>query len=106
MIVPAYEEAEKGNYSKIKELQTIFNNPYEEQSLEIEQKYDRLKPSQFFNNGGISHYSCSSWNHPIQLSKWVRGLNKEFYLLIVVGTPTTEITPTWRIAGFFPILWT
>ena len=60
MIVPAYEEAEKGNYNRIKELQTIFNHPYEEQSLEIEQKYDRLKPSQFFNNGGISHYSCSS----------------------------------------------
>ena len=60
MIVPAYEEAEEGNYNRIKELQTIFNNPYEEQSLEIEQKYDRLKPSQFFNNGGISHYSCSS----------------------------------------------
>ncbi len=60
MIVSAYEEAEKGNYSRIKELQTILNNPYEEQSLEIEQKYDRLKPSQFFNNGGISHYSCSS----------------------------------------------
>ena len=60
MIVPAYDEAEEGNYSRIKELQTIFNNPYEEQSLEIEQKYDRLKPSQFFNNGGISHYSCSS----------------------------------------------
>ena len=60
MIVLAYEEAEEGNYSRIKELQNIFNNPYEEQSLEIEQKYDRLKPSQFFNNGGISHYSCSS----------------------------------------------
>ncbi len=60
MIVPAYEEAEEGNYSKIKELQTIFSNPYEEQSLEIAQKYDRLKPIKFFNNGGISHYSCSS----------------------------------------------
>ena len=60
MIAPAYEEAEKGNYNKIKELQTIFSNPYEEQSWEIEQKYDRLRPSEFFNNGGISHYSCSS----------------------------------------------
>ena len=60
MIVPSYEEAEMGNYSKIKELQTIFNNPYEEHSLEIEQQYNRLKPIQFFNNGGISHYSCSS----------------------------------------------
>ena len=60
MVVPAYEEAEKGDYSKIKDLQTIFSNPYEEQSLEIEQNYDRLKPKKFFNNGGVSHYSCSS----------------------------------------------
>ena len=60
MIVDAYEEAEKGNYKKIKELQSIFSNPYEEQSLEIEKKYDIKKPSQFFNLGGISHYSCSS----------------------------------------------
>ena len=60
MIVPAYEEAEEGNYKNIEELQTIFRNPYEEQSLEIEQKYNRRMPNQFFNNGGISHYSCSS----------------------------------------------
>ncbi len=60
MIVPAYEEAENGNYSKIKELQTVFKNPYEEQSLEIEQKYSRLRPKEFFNKGGVSHYSCSS----------------------------------------------
>ena len=60
MIVPAYEEAEEGNYDKIKDLQTIFNYPYEEQSSEIDQKYNRLKPIEFFNTGGISHYSCSS----------------------------------------------
>ena len=60
MIVPAYEEAEKGNYSLIKELQSILSNPYEEQSLEISQKYNLLKPREFFNNGGVSHYSCSS----------------------------------------------
>ena len=60
MIAPAYEEAEEGNYNKIKELQTLFNNPYEEQSLEIDQKYNLLKPSKFFKSGGISHYSCSS----------------------------------------------
>ena len=60
MIVPAYEEAENGNYSKIKELQTVFKNPYEEQSLDIEQKYSRLRPREFFNKGGVSHYSCSS----------------------------------------------
>ena len=60
MIVSAYEEAEEGNYRNIEELQTIFSNPYEEQSLEIEQKYNRRMPNQFFNTGGISHYSCSS----------------------------------------------
>ncbi len=60
MIVPAYQEAEDGNYSKIKELQTIFKSPYEEQSLDIEQKYSRLRPREFFNKGGVSHYSCSS----------------------------------------------
>ena len=60
MIVPAYEDAEKGNYNLIQELQSILSNPYEEQSMEISQKYNILKPSEFFNNGGISHYSCSS----------------------------------------------
>ena len=60
MVVPAYEEAEKGNYNKIKELQSVFSNPYIEQPSEIDQKYNRLKPSKFFNYGGVSHYSCSS----------------------------------------------
>ena len=60
MVVPAYEEAEKGNYNKIKELQEVFSNPYKEQSSEIDQKYNRLKPNKFFNFGGVSHYSCSS----------------------------------------------
>tara|TARA_Y100001968_G_scaffold191197_1_gene175194 strand:- start:79 stop:1776 length:1698 start_codon:yes stop_codon:yes gene_type:complete len=60
MIVPAYEEAEKGNYKKIKELQNVFSNPYEENSPEINKKYNRLKPNHFFNYGGVSHYSCSS----------------------------------------------
>ena len=60
MVVPAYEEAEKGNYDKIKELQFVFSNPYEEQPLDIDQKYNRLKPSKYFNYGGVSHYSCSS----------------------------------------------
>ena len=60
MVVPAYEEAEKGNYKKIKELQDVFSNPYVEQPPEIDQKYNRLKPSQYFNYGGVSHYSCSS----------------------------------------------
>ena len=60
MIVSAYEEAEKGNYNKIRELQAVFSNPYKEQSPELNQKYNRLKPRQYFNYGGVSHYSCSS----------------------------------------------
>ena len=54
------EEAEKGNYNNIKELQSIFSNPYKEQSSDKDQKYNRLKPSKYFNYGGVSHYSCSS----------------------------------------------
>tara|TARA_Y100001968_G_scaffold303131_1_gene317038 strand:- start:3716 stop:5410 length:1695 start_codon:yes stop_codon:yes gene_type:complete len=60
LIAPAYEKAEQGDYSLISELQAVLANPYEEQSLEIERKYDRLKPKKFFAAGGVSHYSCSS----------------------------------------------
>ena len=60
LIAPAYEKAEKGDYSLIKELQAVLANPYEEQSSEVEKKYYRLKPKEFFNAGGVSHYSCSS----------------------------------------------
>ncbi|MFT7486606.1 MAG: hypothetical protein ACI9F9_002461 [Candidatus Paceibacteria bacterium] len=60
LIAPAYERAEQGDYSLIKDLQQVFSNPYNEQSSELESKYDRLKPSEFFNTGGVSHYSCSS----------------------------------------------
>ena len=60
LIVPAYKKAEQGDYSLIRELQEVFSNPYEEQSPEVEAKYDRLKPNEFFQVGGISHYSCSS----------------------------------------------
>ena len=60
LIVPAYQQAEHGDYSLIRELQDVFNNPYGEQSAEIEAKYDRLRPKEFFQAGGVSHYSCSS----------------------------------------------
>jgi len=60
LIAPAYKKAEEGDYSLIKELQTVFSNPYDEQSSEVETKYARLKPKKFFNTGGVSHYSCSS----------------------------------------------
>ena len=59
-LVPAYESAKEGDYTLIKELQEIMNEPYSEQSKEIEEKFYRLKPIEFFDVGGISHVSCSS----------------------------------------------
>ena len=59
-LVPAYQEAEEGNYSLIHELQEVMTNPYDEQAKEIEDKYYRLKPSEFFEVAGISHITCSS----------------------------------------------
>jgi len=60
LIMPAYQQAERGETSQIKELQQIFRNPYEEQLGELEMKYNRLKPQEFFSAGGVSQYSCSS----------------------------------------------
>jgi len=60
LIVPAYQQAMQGDYALVRELQEVLNSPYDEQSKEIEDKYYRLKPREFFNVGGVSHYSCSS----------------------------------------------
>jgi len=38
----------------------VFRHPYEALSPELAATYDRLKPRDFFNAGGVSHYSCSS----------------------------------------------
>lgn len=59
-MVPAYQQATTGDYTLIKELQGVMTNPYDELSSEIEEKYYRLKPSEFFEIAGISHVSCSS----------------------------------------------
>jgi uncharacterized protein YdiU (UPF0061 family) len=59
-VVPAYQQAASGDYAIIKELQEVMTQPYAEQSKDIEDKYYRLKPSEFFQLGGTSHYSCSS----------------------------------------------
>ena len=60
LVVPAYQQAMEGDYSLIKELQEVLSHPYDEQSKEVEDKYYRLKPKEYFNAGGVSHYSCSS----------------------------------------------
>ena len=59
-LVPAYQQATQGNYTLIREMQEVMTNPYLEQSKEIEDKYYRLKPSEFFEIAGISHITCSS----------------------------------------------
>ena len=58
--VPAYQQATTGNYALIRELQGVMTQPYAEQSKEVEEKYYRLKPPEFFAVGGLSHLSCSS----------------------------------------------
>ena len=60
LIVPAYEQAAQGDTQAIEELQAVFRHPYDEPAAELAAKVDRLKPRQFFNAGGVSHYSCSS----------------------------------------------
>ena len=60
LIAPAYEQAAQGDTSCIQELQAVFRHPYEAPSAELAATYDRLKPREFFNAGGVSHYSCSS----------------------------------------------
>ena len=60
LIAPAYQQAEHGDPQLINELQQVFSKPYQDLSDELASKYDRIRPQEFFNAGGISHYSCSS----------------------------------------------
>ncbi len=60
LVAPAYDQAALGDFSLVHDLQAVFSHPYDEQTTEVEARYDRLKPREFFNAGGVSHYSCSS----------------------------------------------
>jgi uncharacterized protein YdiU (UPF0061 family) len=60
LLVPAYQQADDGDYALLRELQEVMTNPYDEQSKEVEDTYYKLKPSEFFRVAGISHVSCSS----------------------------------------------
>ncbi len=59
-LVPAYQQASAGNYALIRELQEVMTQPYAEQAKDVEEKYYRLKPSEFFEVAGFSYVSCSS----------------------------------------------
>jgi len=60
LLVPAYQQAADGNYALLRELQEVMTQPYAEQTKDVEEKYYRLKPSEFCDVGGFSHLSCSS----------------------------------------------
>ncbi|MFM7455658.1 MAG: protein adenylyltransferase SelO family protein [Vulcanococcus sp.] len=60
LVAPAYEQAAAGDTRLIQELQAVFRDPYAEPPAELAATYNRLRPRQFFNAGGVSHYSCSS----------------------------------------------
>jgi uncharacterized protein YdiU (UPF0061 family) len=60
LVAPAYQQAEHGDTALIQELQEVFSHPYQAPSAELVARYDRLKPTDFFGAGGVSHYSCSS----------------------------------------------
>ena len=59
LVAPAYEQAREGDTTLIKELQQVCSTPYQAPPAELA-RYDQLKPREFFNAGGVSHYSCSS----------------------------------------------
>ena len=59
-LVHAYQQAGTGNYAPLRELQEVMTQPYADQSKDVEEKYYRLKPSEFFEVGGLSYLSCSS----------------------------------------------
>jgi uncharacterized protein YdiU (UPF0061 family) len=60
LLVPAYQQAYRGDFSLIEELNDVMTKPYDEQSSEIEDKYYKKKAPELFNIAGISHVSCSS----------------------------------------------
>jgi uncharacterized protein YdiU (UPF0061 family) len=60
LLAPAYQQAARGDYSLISELQTVMAQPYAEQSQAVEDRYYRMQPQEFSNLGGVSHMSCSS----------------------------------------------
>ncbi|QNG29739.1 protein adenylyltransferase SelO family protein [Synechococcus sp. LTW-R] len=60
LVAPAYERAAGGDLSLIRELQAVFRDPYVSPPAKLAATYGQLKPREFFNAGGLSHYSCSS----------------------------------------------
>ena len=60
LIAPAYQEAERGDHQLVEELQQVFQQPYIISTNQQARRCEQLRPREFVNAGGISHYSCSS----------------------------------------------
>jgi len=45
MLVEAYERAEEGDYSELRRLEALFKDPYEDHSLELEERSDPVTPT-------------------------------------------------------------
>lgn len=60
LLAPAYQQAAKGDYALIRELQEVMTQPYDEQSKAVEEKFYKLKAPELSALGGVSHMSCSS----------------------------------------------
>lgn len=60
LLAPAYQQAAKGDYALIRELQEVMTQPYVEQSKTVEEKFYKLKAPELSALGGVSHMSCSS----------------------------------------------
>ncbi len=61
LVAPAYEMAERGDYTRVRELQGLFCSPYVDQHSELAADADQMRPPRFEGLGGVSHFSCSSW---------------------------------------------
>ncbi len=60
LIAPAYEQAEAGDYTCVRELQSLFSNPYVDQPGDLAAEADRKRPAHIEGLGGVCHMSCSS----------------------------------------------
>jgi hypothetical protein len=64
-----YQQAARGDYSLIRELNDVMTQPYAELSKEIEDKYYRRKSPELFDLAGVSFLSCSSQSLSSQVIK-------------------------------------
>ena len=62
MLVEAYRSAtDSGDFSLVHTLHDVLADPYSEQTDAVAALYYKKKEEKFFNLGGTSHCSCSSY---------------------------------------------